>query len=211
MDDYLDEALAYDSSNGPTPPKQGRLTPENNQSATKSESFNYKSYSPKKGTDKKKVEFKTPQKILSSKKNVEDSKTPQKSEGFKSPHKLEDLHISEDLPTHVIDGESILPLTHTVSFYRKTQNQATKTPVKQVIRNQVLIEETEENISEENELVQKKIQELTEEVGKQQMVISQASQALNLCNSTPEFSGSTEQVEAEKLLLLASKIEYKLS
>lgn len=37
------------------------------------------------------------------------------------------------------------------------------------------------------------------------MVISQTSQALNLCNSTLEFMGSTEQVEAEKLLLLASK------
>lgn len=36
------------------------------------------------------------------------------------------------------------------------------------------------------------------------MVISQTSQALNLCTSTLEFSGSTEQVEAERLLLLAS-------
>jgi actin-binding protein anillin len=36
-------------------------------------------------------------------------------------------------------------------------------------------------------------------------VISQASQALNLCYSTFEFSGSTEQVEGERLLLVASK------
>lgn len=41
------------------------------------------------------------------------------------------------------------------------------------------------------------------------MVIAQTSQALNLCNSTLEFMGSTEQVEAEKLLLLASKFSYK--
>lgn len=78
--------------------------------------------------------------------------------------------------------------------------------MKQVIRNhQPLIEETPEDNTEESQLVQDKIRELTEEVNRQQMVISQASQALNLCNATPEFSGSTEQVEAEKLLLLASK------
>lgn len=41
-------------------------------------------------------------------------------------------------------------------------------------------------------------------MNKQQLVIAQTSQALNLCNSTLEFMGSTEQVEAEKVLLLAS-------
>lgn len=46
---------------------------------------------------------------------------------------------------------------------------------------------------------------MQEEVHKQQNIISQTSQALNLCSSTPEFSGSTEQVEAERVLLLACK------
>lgn len=36
-------------------------------------------------------------------------------------------------------------------------------------------------------------------------MISQASQALNLCCSTIEFSGSAEQVEGERHLLVASK------
>lgn len=36
-------------------------------------------------------------------------------------------------------------------------------------------------------------------------LILQASQALNLCAATIEFSGSTEQAEGERLLLLASK------
>ena len=35
--------------------------------------------------------------------------------------------------------------------------------------------------------------------------MAQASQALTLCRATAEFSGSTEQVEGEKLLLIASK------
>ena len=42
----------------------------------------------------------------------------------------------------------------------------------------------------------------------QQNVMSQASQALNLCRATAEFSGSTEQVEGERLLLVASKISF---
>lgn len=46
---------------------------------------------------------------------------------------------------------------------------------------------------------------MQDEVYKQQNIISQTSQALNLCSSTPEFSGSTEQVEAERVLLLASR------
>jgi hypothetical protein len=36
--------------------------------------------------------------------------------------------------------------------------------------------------------------------------MAQASQALNLCRATAEFSGSTEQVEGEKLLLISSKV-----
>lgn len=38
----------------------------------------------------------------------------------------------------------------------------------------------------------------------QQTLISQASQALNLCSSTVEFAGSTEEIEFERLLLIAS-------
>lgn len=28
-----------------------------------------------------------------------------------------------NLPTHLVDGENVVPLTHTVSFYRKQQQQ----------------------------------------------------------------------------------------
>ena len=44
------------------------------------------------------------------------------------------------------------------------------------------------------------------QINVQQNVIGQASQALNLCRATAEFSGSTEQVEGERLLLVASKL-----
>ncbi|XP_017014889.2 anillin isoform X1 [Drosophila takahashii] len=63
-----------------------------------------------------------------------------------------------------------------------------------------------ENARELNEAsqAQDKIKKLLSEVCKQQQVIGQASQALNLCAATVEFSGSTESVEGERYLLLAT-------
>lgn len=57
-------------------------------------------------------------------------------------------------------------------------------------------------------LVQDKIKKLLDEVCKQQQVIAQTSQALNLCAATVEFSGSTESVEGERHLLVASKFTF---
>lgn len=80
-----------------------------------------------------------------------------------------------------------------------------QTPVRQISRLPSSEEsEREELTSDEQEIVERKIKEMKEEVHKQQNIISQTSRALNLCSSTPEFSGSTEQVEAERVLLLAS-------
>lgn len=182
MDDYLDEAMAnenYDYSNGPTPPKLGKVSPKENETkiSKPSNSFHYKNFSP----------------------NVSQNKTPHKTPTKKIPSPRK----SSDLPTYVVDGDSLLPLTHTVSFYRKQQTPV-KTPIRQISHQPLIDENVEEDADSEYILVAKKIQELMEEINKQQMVISQTSQALNLCNSTLEFMGSTEQVEAEKLLLLAT-------
>ncbi|KAF4529603.1 hypothetical protein B566_EDAN017926 [Ephemera danica] len=77
--------------------------------------------------------------------------------------------------------------------------------LKQIIRHPDSDSDSEESSPErEQRAVQRKIQSLHEEVSKQQTVISQASQALNLCRSVAEFSNSQEQVEAERLLLVAT-------
>lgn len=104
--------------------------------------------------------------------------------------------------------------------------QANKTPVRQVTR-QPNLEECVEVSDKEQEAVKAKIKALLEKVRlsiylcvnpfcynffffcqmeKLQTTISQTSQALNLCYATPEFNGSTEQVELEKVLLLTSKL-----
>ncbi|KAG5896653.1 hypothetical protein JTB14_021298 [Gonioctena quinquepunctata] len=172
MDNYLEE----NSSAGPTPPKLVKQLSPKKTTAQPSDSFSYKNFSPSiKETPKNK--FKSPTKVRTS---------PQQN---------------TDLPEYVVEGDNILPLTHTVSFYRKQQNQV-QSPLRQVSR-QPLLEE-EETDKSETELVNKKMEELREEVNRQQNIISQTSQALNLCSCTPEFSGSTEQVEAERVLLVAT-------
>ncbi|KAF2896611.1 hypothetical protein ILUMI_09554 [Ignelater luminosus] len=187
-DEYLDEAVAYGASDksGPTPPKQSRsLSPINNVPQP-SNSFQYKDYSPCKGS---------PQKNGTSENN------------FKSPSKVQSTRKSNELPAYVVDGDNVLPLTHTVSFYRRQQTQqGSKSPVRQIVRNQIVEESSEsaKSTSNEESEVQAKIQHLVKEITKQQTIISQTSRALNLCYATPEFTGSTEQVEAEKVLLLAT-------
>ncbi|KAK9883432.1 hypothetical protein WA026_001607 [Henosepilachna vigintioctopunctata] len=54
-------------------------------------------------------------------------------------------------------------------------------------------------------IIVEKIKMQQDEINKQQLIIYQTSRALNLCNSTLEFMGSTVQLEAEKLLLLATQ------
>lgn len=65
-------------------------------------------------------------------------------------------------------------------------------------------ESNDQHQSDEN-AVEEKVKRLMEEIRKQEQIMSQTSQALNLCAVTVEFSGSTEAVEGERHLLVASK------
>lgn len=113
----------------------------------------------------------------------------------------------------------MVTLVHTVSFYRKQQqNAAELSPARSANRPESYkqarnVEFNSDSSDDDGDAssydenkarVQDKIKKLLEEVCKQQTAISQASQALNLCASTVEFSGSTEAVEAERHLLIAT-------
>uniref|UniRef100_A0A1B0D533 Uncharacterized protein n=1 Tax=Phlebotomus papatasi TaxID=29031 RepID=A0A1B0D533_PHLPP len=112
------------------------------------------------------------------------------------------------------DGETRdSPLLHSVSFYRKQQSsQSTchKTILPQKILefddSQEIREEISGNVDSETseKQLQEKRKKLNDEIHKQQQIISQTSQALNLCAATVEFSGSTEAVEGERHLLVAT-------
>lgn len=65
----------------------------------------------------------------------------------------------------------------------------------------------ERYLEAQKEQVKNKIKFLMHNVGIQQQHISQASNALNTCAATLEFSGSTEAVAAERTLLVASRFQ----
>jgi actin-binding protein anillin len=87
------------------------------------------------------------------------------------------------------------------------QGSKLSTPVHQVYRQPDESMDEEDTTEQMVVAIHVKIRLMEEQVKKQQTVISQASQALNLCRATIEFSNSAEQVEAERLLLLASKLK----
>ncbi|XP_049834654.1 anillin-like isoform X5 [Schistocerca gregaria] len=194
IDDFLDEALGDSSdSEGPTPPKRTRehsLSPQKLMQTVKSNS---------------------PSKHRTPEKDYSPTSTHCQSFRYNRGH-FEQMDEESCLPDHVVDGDQQLPLMHTVSFYRRQQNMGMKTtPVRQIIRRpevrSTVSYDSEESISfpaDDRNTVRSKISTLLDEVTKQQTVISQASQALNLCCATVEFSGSAEQVEGERLLLLAT-------
>ncbi|XP_040168540.1 anillin isoform X1 [Anopheles arabiensis] len=165
--------------------------------------------------------------------NKRKSGTPRKSQvgtvDYSSPVRSE-LQVKPSK-----DDDDMVTLVHTVSFYRRQQQQNSMTPRK-VPRTPVSTKmaatnsspragtvdsttaddsDEEEDVSstaeststgtEEGEfLVQEKVKKLLDEVCKQQTIIAQASQALNLCAATIEFSGSTESAEGERHLLVAT-------
>ncbi|GFU06756.1 anillin [Trichonephila clavipes] len=97
-----------------------------------------------------------------------------------------------------------VPLQYTVSFYRKQKQETRTPPVRTIVRREHITPIQEEG-KERTQEIQERIKQLQEEVLRQQTVIGQTSQALNLCHTTAEFTGSSEQVEGERLLLIATQ------
>lgn len=135
---------------------------------------------------------------LSSKSFTFKEGSPAKKE-FKSPLKV------NNAPARNNDRGN--ELVHSVSFYRRMQNASSQptTPIR-VIRHTSPDREVSSTPEQATSVttVRERIKQLQNEIFKQQNIISQASQALNLCAATIEFSGSTEQAEGERLLLLAT-------
>ncbi|XP_037562265.1 anillin-like isoform X5 [Dermacentor silvarum] len=101
-------------------------------------------------------------------------------------------------------GQRTAELPRTISSFRKQQRDATPqgpsflTPSK--TSKDIVSGEEEQLLSLDDRL--KALQDC---ILAQQTVISQATQALNLCQASAEFLGSSEQVEGEKLLLIATQ------
>jgi len=186
IDDMLDEAMddsVEEEDAGPTPPKVSKIS-----------SSSSGGDSPQRGHTKSSWEFHTPRGVTSTKNRNE--------EKFKTPKIVtSDSPVSRS-PGVQLEGEEG-PLLHTVSFFRK--QKPASIPVTRIVRDPKL-EATAHSAPPESPraTIQQKIKVLQDDANSQMSVISQASQALNLCRSTKEFYGSAEQVEGERLLLVAS-------
>ncbi|XP_043499901.1 anillin isoform X2 [Polistes fuscatus] len=107
---------------------------------------------------------------------------------------------------YIVEGDRQTPLLRTVSCYRREQSEL-RTPKGTPLSISKIGESSSDSTEpskDETILVKEKVKHLLDEVSKQQTIIGQASQALNLCSSTIEFNQSQEQVEVEKLLLVAT-------
>lgn len=127
--------------------------------------------------------------------------------------------IRTQLTVNAMDGKNTEHLAHTLDSYRQKQlNIAELVPSKACCRNNDELDTSTESeggddrshalddhIRSQMEMVNAKIKKLLENVAIQQQQIVQASNALNTCASTFEFSGSTESVVAEWKLLVACK------
>jgi len=183
IDDMLDEAMDNedddDDDDAPTPPKMFKSSTSSSGSDQIERSESTTSW-----------EFHTPQPVRKHHKNM--------GSKFQTPL------ITASSPTTPkqqveLEGEDG-PLLHTVSFYRK---QKPATPVQRIVLNPRL-ESQPEVLESPRATITQKIHQLQEEAGSQMPVIQQASSALNLCRATKEFFGSSEQVEGERLLLVAT-------
>ncbi|XP_072014096.1 uncharacterized protein [Amphiura filiformis] len=112
-------------------------------------------------------------------------------------------------------------LMYSVERYRKNKNQETPDVKKIVRREEVRSPERRAMIAVQQQeqhnpmydtpraqpqvCPKQKIKALMEEVSAQQSIIHQTTQALNLIHSSSEYKGSMEEVEAERLLLLAAQ------
>ncbi|KAK8774667.1 hypothetical protein V5799_010796 [Amblyomma americanum] len=95
-------------------------------------------------------------------------------------------------------------LPRTISSFRKQQRDATPQHCPALSTPSRMSRDLTQKVDEQLLSLGDKIKALQDCVLAQQTVISQATQALNLCQASAEFLGSSEQVEGEKLLLIAT-------
>ncbi|OWA52458.1 putative Actin-binding protein anillin [Hypsibius exemplaris] len=127
---------------------------------------------------------------------------------------VHELHDSEDARSEGSSVEnasvsSSITQPISLSFYRKAQKES-GSGVKRVVQREEkkLDERSRGDDTRRRHLMtfyQQKIDALYGVSSQQQAILVQTTSALNLCRTAPEFQGSIERAECERLLLLAAK------
>lgn len=228
MDDYLDEALDEedDDDDDEHDEDDDNITPRKKGSIS-SNSFHFARSPPKPPRQPPTIDEQNEQTDCDSASAYNEHKpiAASTSSNYRNP-------IKSELRVDPSSDNNIVTLTHTVSFYRRQQASVPNTPVRKVTyadqahgqtpaRSVVVPEDqvaqqshgaagADDELTEAQraemvaQQVAEKVRRLLDEIRKQEQIMSQTSQALNLCAATFEFSGSTESVEGERHLLVAS-------
>lgn len=189
IDDYLDEALEGDDVDG------HRLNAHDQKDHNASGSVSSNSFS-----YERKMSEAPRQQVIAEDKQME------------SP-------IKSHVGSHPMDGENSESLTHSVGSYRRQQLKINTPEVRRAVFPDIDDSNAstdsdgsddgnrahDDYIQSQVELVAAKIKKLSQNHIIQQHQMVQASNALNICESTFAFAGSTESVVAEWKLLIASK------
>ena len=168
-DSVLEAALDDEEEDQPTPPKVAKTSSSSSGSEREGAVGRSESTSS--------WEYHTP------------SSQPRSQQKFKTPM-IMTTSPGPASPKVALEGDEG-PLLHTVSFYRS--QKPPNTPVARVTI-EPRIQQSLEATESPRATISQRILRLQEEAAKQMPVIQQASQALNLCRSTKEFFGSSEQV-----------------
>uniref|UniRef100_A0A023G5I4 Putative actin binding protein anillin n=1 Tax=Amblyomma triste TaxID=251400 RepID=A0A023G5I4_AMBTT len=136
---------------------------------------------------------------------VQPSSTPPRAVEHQQPSHEPLAMPKADSPRTSTKEQPTGQLPRTISSFRKQQRDATPQHCPVVSTPSRMSHDLMHKDDEQLLSLDEKLKALQECVLTQQTVISQATQALNLCQASAEFLGSAEQVEGEKLLLIATQ------
>ena len=103
-------------------------------------------------------------------------------------------------------NETDISLAHSISMYRKQKPaEINCTPVRRIVRPSETKSPEQSSPLSPSSNISVRIRELQEQENIQLSVISQASGAISVVSSRPQQQGTTQHIEAEKLLLVASQ------
>ncbi|CAH1269816.1 ANLN [Branchiostoma lanceolatum] len=189
LDDLLDEVIDSPPVKDPTPPRKQE---PRKQEPCKQES---RKQEPRRQEKAKKVAF------------AAESATP----------KIPKSSSAESVVPSSVEQVEERPLMYSLECYRSMRKSKSRpNGVKTIVRNHkpASITSDDDNAAPSPEVparparrvpIKDKVKHLMEQVASQQTIVHQASQALNVCRDVEHGKGSAEEVEAERLLLIATQ------
>ena len=108
-------------------------------------------------------------------------------------------------------GSNKAPPFRTISFYRRQQKerlQSTESSPHTIVIGAIKKKVEDDNKEKIVQEMKRKLSKVKEDIGHHESVMTQTKHALKVCLENEQLKGSEQQIEAEKLLLISSKLFY---